>query len=701
MRAALVAAVAAAGCFLACSDQASDDAAAAADSLSVPGASARGFDPLALGSTHTCIIARRGVACWGDNGSGQSTPPALKHPSALTAGDAHTCALDDDGVKCWGNNSSGQTTVPALRRPVQISAGLNHTCALDDTGVHCWGSNTSQQTTVPALTNPTMVSGGNTHTCAVDATGVKCWGSNSSGQTTVPALRNPTEVRTGAAHSCAIDADGVKCWGSNGNGQTTVPTLRNPHQLRLGANHSCVLDDDGVKCWGSDVFMQTEVPPLKHPTYIRSGRSFNCAVDNDDAVVCWGANFSNQGTVPTTLDLVGHHACVIANGALRCAGDNEHGQLGVGNDQDQPVSLSAAAATNLGQAFGAPVQIAVGHSFGCALGASGGVKCWGSNGHGQLGLGDNRDRGTAAADMGDALPALQLAGSGPVKKLDVGDDHACALAGTDLLCWGKGASGQLGTEATDDVGIAAGATKPHLKTGLGVRDFALGHGHTCVVGTDAAVYCFGDNDAGQLGLGRAGAVGGQPGTMGDAMTPVSLGDGFNVKAIASGARHVCALSVDGRIKCWGASEAGQLGLGDTKSRGTSAADMGNALPAVDLGHGQVVTDLACGDRHCCARTVQNTMKCWGDNSQGQLGLGDVVPRGADAGSIGDNLPFVPTPPHERVLSLQLEGDRTCARTDSGLRCWGRNRSGELGYGDVQVRGGTLTTVPRLLAPLGI
>jgi alpha-tubulin suppressor-like RCC1 family protein len=189
--------------------------------------------------------------------------------------------------------------------------------------------------------------------------------------------------------------------------------------------------------------------------------------------------------------------------------------------------------------------------------------------------------------------------------------------------------------------------------------------------------------------------------MGDAMQPVNLGDGFQVKSLSSGARHVCALSTDGRIKCWGAADAGQLGLGDTKNRGTSPDDMGAALPTIDLGHGQVAMELQCGAKHCCARTIQNTMKCWGDNSQGQLGLGDVLPRGADANSTGDNLPFVLTPPHERVLSLQLDDDRTCARTDSGLRCWGRNRSGELGYGDRQVRGGSQTTIPRLLNPLGI
>jgi alpha-tubulin suppressor-like RCC1 family protein len=661
------------------------------------------FGPLALGSSHTCTLARRGVRCWGSAASGLQTPPALSHPRQITAGGTHVCVLDDTGVKCWGSNSSGQTAVPTtLRNPTQVVGGNSHTCALDADGVKCWGSNISQQITVPTtLRSPRVISAGSSHSCAIDADGVKCWGSNTSQQLTVPTtLRNPKQISLGTSHSCALDADGVKCWGSNTSQQTTVPPLRNPRQITAGGTHNCALDDDGVKCWGSNTSGQTMVPPLRRPTQISAGRTHTCAFDDDDTVVCWGSNLSQQITVPADLELSGQHACMVANGALRCTGDNERGQLGLGNDADQAVALGTAAATDLGQTFGVPTQTAVGHSFGCALNGSGAVKCWGVNRSGQLGLGDSRDRGLAASDMGNALPALQFpAAAGALKKVDVGDDHACAFnAAGALFCWGKGSSGQLGTEATAN-GVVAAAVR--LKTGFKVRDVALGHAHTCVLGADKSIYCFGSNDAGQLGAGRPDAVGDHAATMGDAMQPVALGAGFRAKTIASGDRHACALSDDGRVKCWGAAESGQLGLGDTKNRGAAAGDMGDALPAVNLGQGQFAVELDCGARHCCARTVQNTMKCWGDNTNGQLGLGDVTPRGNDPSSTGDNLPFVLTPPLERVLSIQLDGDRTCARTDSGLRCWGRNRSGELGYGDREVRGGTLTTVPRLLTPLGI
>jgi alpha-tubulin suppressor-like RCC1 family protein len=676
------------------------DAPAQAGPLSADAPSATtSWAPLATGGSHTCTVARRGARCWGFNAQQQLNAPALRHPVQLVAGNAHSCALDDDGVKCWGSNSSQQSAVPPLRNPRQITAGTNHTCALDDDGVKCWGNNTSLQTTVPAgLREPKAVAVGGSHSCAIDADGVKCWGKNTNGQATPPVLRNPMQISLGDAHSCAVDESGVVCWGLNTSQQTTVPPLRLPSQVVGGASHTCALDADGVKCWGSNFANQATVPPLHRPSFIAAGRSHTCAIDDDD-VVCWGSNTSGQVTSPADLELVGRHACVVAQDGLRCAGDNERGQLGVGSDVDRIVAFNATASSDLGAAFGVPAQIAIGAGFACARSAAGAVKCWGKNTRGQLGLGDTRDRGAAPAEMGDALPSLRFDGASPAKKIALGQDHACAIDGPgQLWCWGKGSSGQLGTETGDDVRTP---TRAHLKAGFAARDVALGRRHTCVLGRDGAVYCFGANDAGQLGLGHTAAVGDRPATMGDAMRPVALGDGFRVKALTSGEDHVCAVATDGRIKCWGKNAVGQLGLGDTRDRGAAAADLGAALPVVDVGHGQAVVDLSCGKRHCCARMVQNTMKCWGDNADGQLGLGDLAARGTDASSTGDNLPFLLTPPLERVLGIEAVADRTCARTDSGLRCWGRNGAGELGYGDREPRGGSLTTVPRVLAPLGI
>jgi alpha-tubulin suppressor-like RCC1 family protein len=600
--------------------------------------------------------------------------------------------------------------VPTLHHPTTVSAGAE-VCAIDDDGIHCWGTIFDQNAAPPpTLSHPTQVSSGlpnqqQATTCALDDQGVTCWTHQAGGATTmmaVPTLHHPTQVSAGAAHACAVDDDGVHCWGDNSSGQTTVPTLSHPRQVSAAVTHTCALDDAGVHCWGDDSSGQTDVPPLRHPTQVGTGELHTCAVDAD-TIVCWGDDLNQESDVPPGLELVGPHACLPANGRPRCVGHNEHGQLGVGTYQDLAVAIVQASPTDLGQGFTSVASTAVGHGFGCALNPAGAVKCWGRNVSGQLGLGDTRSRGAGAGEMGDALPQLVFAGSqAAMTELDVGTDHACALGGqSEVFCWGSGGSGQLGTEDKQDVGTASGPVRAHVKGGLVVRDLALGAEHSCLLTTEGSVYCFGLNDVGQLGVAHTGNIGDAPGTMGASMQPVNLGAGFSVKSLASGDSHVCALSQQGTVKCWGANDLGQLGLGDTTNRGSSATDLGDALPAVDLGHGQVAVDLDCGKSHCCVRTIQNTMKCWGDNTSGQLGLGDQTARGSGPGAMGDDLPFVMMAPDERIISIRVDADRTCARTDAGLRCWGRNSGGELGYGDQTPRGGAPTTIPRLLPTLGI
>ncbi len=68
--------------------------------------------------------------------------------------------------------------------------------------------------------------------------------------------------------------------------------------------------------------------------------------------------------------------------------------------------------------------------------------------------------------------------------------------------------------------------------------------------------------------------------------------------------------------------------------------MSNRLPAVDLGLGRTALQVAVGNNHTCAILDDGSVKCWGDNSQGQLGLGDTQSRGAAAGQMGASLPRV-------------------------------------------------------------
>ena len=136
---------------------------------------------VSAGVSHTCALKTdRTVACWGDNGYGQTDARAGTF-TQVSAGNFHTCAVQTDGiVACWGNNVEGQAT-PLDGTFTQVSAGGAHTCAVQTDGtVACWGFSRDGQTTVPPGTGTvTQVSAGGLHTCALKTDGtIACWGLN-------------------------------------------------------------------------------------------------------------------------------------------------------------------------------------------------------------------------------------------------------------------------------------------------------------------------------------------------------------------------------------------------------------------------------------------------------------------------------------------------------------------------------------------
>ena len=163
-----------------------------------------------------------------------------------------------------------------------------------------------------------------------------------------------------------------------------------------------------------------------------------------------------------------------------------------------------------------------------------------------------------------------------------------------------------------------------------------GYQHTCVLDV-GAVKCWGENFNGQLGVGDTNDRGDNPGEMGTALLAVDLGAGVTATAVTAGGYHSCALLSTGAVKCWGSNLYGQLGLGDTNSRGDGPNEMGDALPAVDLGVGVTATAISVGTYHSCALLSSGAVKCWGANDRGQLGVGDTDPRGNGVGAMGDAL----------------------------------------------------------------
>jgi alpha-tubulin suppressor-like RCC1 family protein len=210
---------------------------------------------------------------------------------------------------------------------------------------------------------------------------------------------------------------------------------------------------------------------------------------------------------------------------------------------------------------------------------------------------------------------------------------------------------------------------------------AAGHFDGCVVLDGGALKCWGDNFDGQLGLGDTEDRGDGPNEMGGNLPAVALGTSRTAVAVDPGGNHTCALLDDATVKCWGSNDDGQLGQGDTAYRGDAAGEMGDSLPAVALGTGRTAVAIAAGWDHSCAVLDDGTVKCWGANDDGQLGLGDTADRGDGPGEMGDGLPVVALGTGRTAVAITANYAYTCALLDDGtVKCWGANFNGQLGLG---------------------
>ena len=309
---------------------------------------------------------------------------------------------------------------------------------------------------------------------------------------------------------------------------------------------------------------------------------------------------------------------------------------------------------------------------------------------------------SAFADMQPLRQRLAEATMDTVAAVSAGGNQACARTSDGRVkCWGIKLLGSLGLEDTnhrrdepDEMGMNLPFVDLGLVPGVTVTRITTGEGHTCALASDGRVKCWGFNGFGRLGLGDTSTRGDQPGEMGTNLPFVDLGldPGVTVVKMSPGYRHTCVLTSDDRVKCWGGNSDGQLGLGDTKSRGGLASQMGTGLPFVNLGLpvGEKPIDICASAFHMCAHTSSGHIKCWGRNAHGELGLGDTNDRGDQAGEMGTSLPFVSL--GLNVTAAAISGSRysNCALLVGGsVKCWGDNANGRLGLGDAFNRGDDL------------
>ena len=299
-------------------------------------------------------------------------------------------------------------------------------------------------------------------------------------------------------------------------------------------------------------------------------------------------------------------------------------------------SVQPAVAASAGERMDAGAE----HT--CVVLDNGKVRCWGLNSAGQLGYGNTGVNGKNLIGD-DETPAAQAnVAIGPNRTataVTAGGGHTCAILDNGKVrCWGSNGSGQLGyantavQPAIGDNETPASAGFVDLGNGRTATAIAAGLVHTCAILDNDEVRCWGSGEDGRLGYGNEDTIGDDetPATAG----PVDLGaGGLGAKAIAAGQEHTCVILTNDKVRCWGQGFEGALGYGNTEDIGDDESPDTATVGHVQLG-GVDAISLSAGDSHTCAVLADTTVRCWGLPTEGQLGL--VLGFGVVFPPIGDS-----------------------------------------------------------------
>lgn len=264
--------------------------------------------------------------------------------------------------------------------------------------------------------------------------------------------------------------------------------------------------------------------------------------------------------------------------------------------------------------------------------------------------------------------------------VETSNTHSCAVNFEGRVrCWGSGGSGKLGHDNTTNIGDGAGPTilsAGDVPVGVSVVDVALGGSHTCALASDRSVRCWGFGGNGALGYGTNDNVGDGAGPSIIAAGPVPIGG--RVSRIAAGFEHTCAILETGTLRCWGDNDQGQLGYDHTNAIGNATGAA--IVDAGDIDVGGSVVDVCAAFLSTCAVLTNGQVRCWGRSFDGHLGYGMTANVGNGTGpsiaSIGGV--FL----GGTAIAVGCGSTHTCALLASGgVRCWGGGVGGQLGYGD--------------------
>lgn len=412
------------------------------------------------------------------------------------------------------------------------------------------------------------------------------------------------------------------------------------------------------------VYYVTDSDPT--PQKVTSGLTALCVTDIEFAALVSDVS-GPDGTLTTPASLTNVSAgetftvAQDAAGKLWAWGSNNVGQLGNGTltNSSTPVAVNVSA---LGAARIVSVSVGTYHTV--ALDSNGKVWTWGGGSGGQMG------DGAVDNDLTPIAVTAGTFGDATVTSVKAGYYYSVAQDDTGKMwAWGANESGQLGDGSIVNRSVPVAVITSALGEAT-VTGFAAGVRHTLAADSTGRLWAWGYNANGQLG----------DGTKINRSSPVpvnttALNGATFAGPIAAGYYHTVAQDSTGKLWAWGSNSDGQLGDGTTIAKLTPVKVDTAALGAA------TVSTFSSGGHHVIAKDSLGHLWAWGDNANGQLGIGSTTDRTSPVPVLFD----AAVPAIDVVSSGYVH---TVARdVDGKLWAWGNNSLGKLGDG---------TTVSRTL-----
>lgn len=626
----------------------------------------------------------------------------------------------------WSNNNKPQF--------LDITTGWWHSCGLDMTGqTWCWGHNDNGQlgnnsledSFIPVATHQNLlnnngflkfqkISAGWKHTCALDVQNqIWCWGRGHEGQlgfenpnrVFVPTKINHDPENTGQNLSfidlevrdetgCAIDHNHqLWCWGNSEFDQLGInrrpfsrlavkidhrPFNNNDpllfKKVSPSTEHICGLSlNNKIWCWGNNVVgnlgnnskVSSPVPQTIHSrnnlrfTHLSSGRYNNCALSFEGELWCWGPDYGGKlGNKDKGASIIPERIPIVINPpeeeSLTC-------NLNDGNCSSNYTKLTATGGSI------------------CGLTQENQLWCWGSNSENQLGI---------ASINYSILPRhlnsiSELEPTPDFIDVSMGNLHTCAISDDNKgWCWGKGEYGQLANGESGDAGIQSEypsqiSAPANLGRDLSLTQISSGVFHSCGLDDENKIWCWGDNEYGQLGT-RNNELANLPTKIDH--DPLELGNELNFTAVSSGNYHSCGLDTENKIWCWGYNQSGQLGISNNDD--TNQPTKINHDPQ-NTGNEIEFIYLNASRNHSCAIDFFNKAWCWGLNNSYQLGISEDL----DESNLPIKIDHLPDGFQDEVSFQLIHSSYTnsCGiDLENRLWCWGKDENGKLGNGEISI-----------------